>query len=269
MFDDSLSQWNQMNLPDDVLNRLWKKVDVILNSDNTQNTKSCWLFTGSVDRDGYPKFSINCKCRTATRIMYECYNGPIGKGLCICHTCDNPTCINPNHLFAATHAQNMEDRKQKGREAKGSQVGSSKLTKEDIKSILQGIYDDKFTTNIQISQFYNMDPSTILHILKGHIWKHVSYDFCKQLGCTLNSLKIKVVVGIVMSDLKVVKIRVRLKLGETPNSLANEFKINRHTVSDIKIRKTWDNIPNEKLLTEQYIASLNITDPLIITSLLP
>lgn len=80
-----------------------------------KNSKYCWNWQGCKNKDGYGKFRHNFKVILAHRMSYLIINGTIGDGMLICHTCDNPSCVNPSHLFEGTHEDNMADMKSKGR----------------------------------------------------------------------------------------------------------------------------------------------------------
>lgn len=90
------------------IDRFWSKVD------KTSDPNGCWVWTAYKDPNGYGRFYHGKLCH---RISYEINVGPIDKGLCICHHCDNPGCVNPDHLFVGTHQDNMDDKKRKGRQA--------------------------------------------------------------------------------------------------------------------------------------------------------
>lgn len=78
---------------------------------------NCWLWTGGKNKQGYGKFSMNSKFIVASRASYILFKGPIGEGKLICHTCDNPPCVNPEHLWEGSASENQLDSVKKGRHA--------------------------------------------------------------------------------------------------------------------------------------------------------
>jgi len=93
------------------LTRFWSKVTK-LNGEN-----ACWVWTSARNAQGYGQFYVGaCKrCIPAHRISYALAGGDVGPGISVCHRCDNPICVRPDHLFAATHADNLRDMHRKGR----------------------------------------------------------------------------------------------------------------------------------------------------------
>lgn len=75
----------------------------------------CWLWVGTIGRNGYGRIRRDGVRLWAHRFSYERFKGPIPSGTEICHTCDTPLCVNPDHLFAGTHTENMRDSVRKGR----------------------------------------------------------------------------------------------------------------------------------------------------------
>lgn len=84
-----------------------------------QKTDTCWLWIGHKDQQGYGKTSIRGKRILAHRYSYELHYEAIPSGLYVCHKCDVPNCIRPDHLFLGTNLENLADKFAKNRQAKG------------------------------------------------------------------------------------------------------------------------------------------------------
>ncbi len=93
------------------MERFWSKVRI---------TPGCWEWTAAVNHGGYGLFQYTSRsCRRAHRVSYELAYGPIPKGMVVMHKCDNPPCVNPDHLELGTMADNNRDKGQKGRARNG------------------------------------------------------------------------------------------------------------------------------------------------------
>ncbi len=75
----------------------------------------CWLWTAGMRLNGYGQVKIRRVNQLAHRVSYQVHVGPMPEGMCVCHKCDVPCCVNPDHLFLGTQADNMRDRDRKGR----------------------------------------------------------------------------------------------------------------------------------------------------------
>lgn len=133
----------------------------------------CFLWAGCQrKKQGYGGFRWNGEMMLAHRVSYALYKGPI-KDKHILHSCDNPSCVNPDHLFAGTHKDNMVDMKLKGRgkSLSGSLHYNSKLTEDNVKCILS-LLKIGVKQNV-LAKMFGVHKGTIQGISDGSTWKHV------------------------------------------------------------------------------------------------
>ena len=109
----------------------------------------CWLWVGHISKDGYGRLRVAGKKELAHRASYRAFIGEIPDTLLVCHKCDNPSCVNPNHLFIGTHQDNMNDKVAKGRQLSGQQHHFYGVTVFFGKDILLSV-DYKWGTFCQI-----------------------------------------------------------------------------------------------------------------------
>lgn len=112
--------------------RFWKHVDKVKGPDG------CWPWQGASSQHGYGHINSGPKPNRrliASRVSYELANGPIPPGAHVLHSCDNPPCVNPAHLFLGDPKDNSDDKVKKGRHARGETHGGSRLTDADIAAI--------------------------------------------------------------------------------------------------------------------------------------
>ena len=143
------------------MDRFWSKVDI-------KGDDECWNWKAHCNRDGYGYHWIKKVIWRAHRYAYTITYGVIAKGLIVCHTCDNPSCCNPKHLWLGTVADNMKDKNNKKRQAKGEQNGQSKL---NSKQVLE-IRSQKLSFD-QYAQKFKVSSTQIRDIIKRKYWKHI------------------------------------------------------------------------------------------------
>jgi len=129
----------------------------------------CIEWQASKFNGGYGKIKIDGKNRYAHRVMWEIYNGPIPEGIFVCHCCDNPGCVHPNHLFLGTAQDNMDDKTRKGRGMHGEKHTSARLTEAKVREIRAS---DKGHT--ELAGEYGITMQSIMAVRNGKTWKHVA-----------------------------------------------------------------------------------------------
>ena len=145
--------------------RFWAQVDKLGN---------CWRWTGTLNNKGYGVFYAKVgrtKFWKAHAYSWYLHNGINLGSLFILHTCDNPWCVNPDHLWRGTNQDNMEDKIAKDRHNKGITHGRAKLTEDDVYAIRES--DE---TNEVLGAKYGVHPAHISNIQTGKAWSHLPAD---------------------------------------------------------------------------------------------
>ena len=132
----------------------------------------CWIWAGNSTVRGYGQIIIGGKKLYAHRVMYEqTFNVTLDKNDVICHVCDNPSCVNPQHLFRGTQADNLRDMAKKGRSTRGENNTQARLKENDLKFIKLWIHHG--LTDEEIAKKYKVSRSNINAIRNGKRWNHV------------------------------------------------------------------------------------------------
>ncbi len=140
----------------------------------------CWLWTKSTSRYGYgQQMWTDGKNWIAHRLAWTLTHGEIPKGLCLCHRCDNPACVRPDHMFIGTQADNLADMRAKGRGfnfpismQRGEGNGRSRLTEADVRDIRRRHAAGESLRSI--GKAYNYAYTNISAICRRKSWAHVS-----------------------------------------------------------------------------------------------
>ena len=164
--------------------RFWNKV-----AKNNEN--DCWVWTGHVDKDGYGLFKESSSPKDANvrahRMAYRLIYGNFENEMWVLHSCDNPPCCNPSHLFLGTAKDNAADRDKKNRQCKGERhwvkahpekvprgenAGKTKYTDQQVKEVLKLRKNNVPTRKIAV--IIGMSRSNVLHIIKRRCRKDLS-----------------------------------------------------------------------------------------------
>lgn len=137
--------------------------------------RECWIWQGYEDEHGYGIACYGAGRIPAHRLSYTIHVGSIPEGLVICHKCDNPPCINPNHLFLGTYLDNVQDMRQKGRarDARGELAGNVKTTELAVIHIRELANQGMRYTDIA-KIYTDLTPHHISLIARRICWKHVT-----------------------------------------------------------------------------------------------
>ena len=145
-----------------------------------QKTDSCWNWVGGIDKDKYGTI-MTCKAegkihrKRAHRVSWEIHNGQIPDRLWVLHHCDNPSCVNPEHLFLGTPKDNTQDMIRKGRHGKtgcrGENHRNVKLNWEKVNQIRQLFSTGKFTKR-DLGKMFNIGDRQIGYIVRFEMWRN-------------------------------------------------------------------------------------------------
>src|SRR3954462_4514752 len=132
----------------------------------------CWLWRGRGVASGYGMGRFERKMYPAHRLAWKFFRGEIGPGLVVCHKCDVRACVNPDHLFLGTMADNIRDMKEKGRSPHGDEHSRSKLTAKAV-SRIKTMLAHRHMRVSEIARAFGVTHATIDCIAKGKTWRHV------------------------------------------------------------------------------------------------
>lgn len=157
----------------DLAIRFWSKVDV-------RGPDDCWPWMAATDSYGYGKFGYDGQMTVSHRVAFYLSNGYFSP-VFTCHSCDNPPCVNPKHLFEGTNQDNVDDSIAKGRKPRGEkhaavtrygeQHGCAKLTAENVRNIRIAVQNG--STHRSQAEKYGVVRKAISLIISGKNWRRV------------------------------------------------------------------------------------------------
>lgn len=131
----------------------------------------CWQWQAHADKDGYGVLPGDKRNVRAHRFSYEHHFGPIPEGMSVCHKCDNPGCVNPDHLFIGSAKDNAQDALSKRRHYIGAKNGRSKITEDQARFIISSNMNDP-----SLAAMFGVHRSTINKIKRSSTWRHLHSD---------------------------------------------------------------------------------------------
>lgn len=199
----------------------------------------CWIWQGFKDKRGYgfTRLGNDRKTKSAHRFSYKTFRGEIPEGLCVCHRCDNPSCINPDHFFLGTHKQNSQDAAQKNRMTHGVRVNTAKLSEQQVLEITRR-YAAGERTMVLVSEF-GVSKHAIRRVLNKGNWRQVDREDVtlrnpRRPGVDNPAAK--------LDDEKVGQIRA-LQGQSSAASVGRMYGVTGSCVFAIWSRKSWKHVP--------------------------
>ena len=144
-----------------LVERFWSEVD-------RRSPGECWPWVGYRDSFGYGVFKHRGVKLRANRVALELSGTDIPDGFMACHHCDQPECVNPDHLFVGSHRDNMDDMAGKGRAPRGERSGNAKLTAGQVAEIRESDL-----TAPPLARRFGVSETTIRAIRSKKLWGHL------------------------------------------------------------------------------------------------
>lgn len=159
-------QITPVKLTEKTIRNFWKKVD---------QSGDCWIWTGGKNEKGYGHFNVRRKYCAAHRFSWILNKGAIPEGLHVLHDCpggDNPSCVNPDHLWLGTNLDNVLDKEEKGRgnQPAGERNCKAKLSESQVLEIRRL---SESVSRKSLAETYGVTTATICGIILRQIWKHI------------------------------------------------------------------------------------------------
>lgn len=184
----------------------------------------CWLWLLGCDQDGYGVTRIVPGETKAHRAAFTLSKGTVPTSLMVLHTCDNPPCVRPSHLYAGTAADNSRDCVMRGRNRRGDRHGRSKLT-TSVVSEIRTRYEAGGVTQTELAAAFGVSQGTIGSAIRGTTWVGVQTEVVKR------SRRIR--------DDDAVRIREMLETGMTTGEVADALGLRPKTIRRVRNGETF------------------------------
>lgn len=221
------------------VNRFWDNVQV-----GPEN--ECWPWRGATAGIGYGCTYAHLGERTAQigahRIAYLLARDELRQELYVCHSCDNPPCCNPRHLWQGAHKENTADMVAKGRHGFGAKNGQAKLTEKQARDIRARYLAGE--SSYLIARAFGVCPVLVQKVGDGLLWKHLDSLPARRRG------RLDTAGGnnsrAILSEADVLEIRRRYARGETQHSLAATFAVSRSAIEKVVSWRSWTHVGGER-----------------------
>jgi len=212
----------------EISGRFWRFVD-------RGGANECWPWTGAKEKLGYGRFRVGGRSEYAHRVAYRLANGTIPSELVVRHKCDNPQCVNPNHLELGTQAENMADAISRQRIPHGD-ARSSKLTSKAVREILGTLTPAKV-----LAERYQVSVDYIFMIRRGERWAHMPADCVhpKHIAMRKASRRGELHQAAKLTEEDILNIRSDKR---PQRVIAKDYGVHQVTISEIKRRKIWAHV---------------------------
>lgn len=216
----------------------------------------CWLWAAGKTGQGYGAFAIDGRNRPAHRVSFELFKGKIPEGIFVCHKCDIPACVNPDHLFLGTHQDNMDDRSKKGRTPPLPNTHSNQeWNLKRIRSMPKGAdntatrYTDEQVLQVHelrktgigpkpISEALGLPEMFVQDIIYGRARRYLHPDEAIRNRLTRERTPRQSGVRKKYSDEIIEEVRRRAALGDKGSKIALDLGVPRSLVYDVRLGRT-------------------------------